>query len=329
MSSVTRIAASPQAMKRGFVRKLPALLVVAALLPALAACSASPREEYPSGDASSVVTASGDFGTQPVVDMPTPVIAHETQVSVLIEGDGEVLRNGQPVLVEATILNGGTGEVLQQSGYAGERSGVLLTVGSNALPPVTEALEGVTVGSRIVVVGTAADTHDGQAVPDSGVAADDSFVYVVDVLDAFLPKADGATRAGENGDPTVVLAPNGRPGITIPKGDAPEDLVTSVLKQGDGEVVKDGDYAVLHYTGVTWADNKVFDSSWDRDQASVMQLTAGSVVDGFHQGLVGQKVGSQVLLVIPPSLGYGDQASDTIPAGSTLVFVVDILGLAG
>ena len=36
---------------------------------------------------------------------------------------------------------------------------------------------------------------------------------------------------------------------------------------------------------------------------------------------------SQVMAIIPPSLGYGDQASDSIPANSTLVFVIDILGV--
>ena len=49
------------------------------------------------------------------------------------------------------------------------------------------------------------------------------------------------------------------------------------------------------------------------------------VIPGWTQGLAGQTVGSQVLLVIPPDLGYGDQASGSIPANSTLVFVVDIL----
>ena len=40
-----------------------------------------------------------------------------------------------------------------------------------------------------------------------------------------------------------------------------------------------------------------------------------------------RKVGSQIVAVIPPSLGYGSQAQGTIPANSTLVFVVDILGI--
>lgn len=50
------------------------------------------------------------------------------------------------------------------------------------------------------------------------------------------------------------------------------------------------------------------------------------MIDGWQQGLTGQTVGSQVLLIVPSDLGYGDAGSgDTIPGDATLVFVVDIL----
>lgn len=324
----TRIVELPAVMKRGSVRKLSALIAVALVVPTLAACTSASTEcgVFPSGDASSVVKVSGELGSEPTIDMPTPVIAKSTEVSTAIEGEGAKLVEGQPALVEVSIVNGASGEVVDSTGYQG---GVILTTGSEALPPATEALECASVGSRLVVVGTAEETHGGQAIPDAGVGADDSLIFIVDVLDAFLPKADGTTRPGNNGDPTVVLAPDGRPGVTIPPTEAPDELVVSVLKEGDGETVEEGDKVVVHYSGFTWADNEQFDSSWDRDQAAIFELSDGTVIEGFIDGLVGQKVGSQVLLVIPPSLGYGDQASASIPAGSTLVFVVDILGIAG
>lgn len=320
-------------MKRGFVRKISALLVAACVLAALAACSGSPADgceaPFESGDASSVVTATSEIGTFPEVEFPTPVVTQKTEVSTLVTGEGERLSKGQPALVEVAIFNGANGEGLKRSGFEGEKSGVLLTVGSDALPPVTEALECATVGSRFIVTGTAEETHGGEAIPDAGVAAGDSYVFVVDVLDSFLPKADGTTRASRNGDPTVVLAPNGTPGISVPATEAPEELGVSVLKEGDGAKIEDGDFAVLHYTGVLWDSGEVFDSSWEKNQAAVLQIAEGAVVPGFKDGLVGQKVGSQVLIVIPPALGYGEQASEQVPAGSTLVFVVDVLGIAG
>jgi peptidylprolyl isomerase len=51
-------------------------------------------------------------------------------------------------------------------------------------------------------------------------------------------------------------------------------------------------------------------------------------VPGWDQGLVGEKVGSRVILEIPPALGYGKQGNEQagIKGTDTLFFVVDILG---
>ncbi len=98
-----------------------------------------------------------------------------------------------------------------------------------------------------------------------------------------------------------------------------------VLKKGDGPAVGGTDSIRINYTGVTWADRKVFDSTWENGASAAVTLDA--VVPGFAQALDGQTVGSQILVVIPPALGYGDTASGSIPAGSTLVFVIDILGV--
>jgi peptidylprolyl isomerase len=114
-------------------------------------------------------------------------------------------------------------------------------------------------------------------------------------------------------------------GIIIPDTAPPSELAVEVLKKGDGPAVGDGDQIRINYTGVTWADRKVFDSTWDKGASTAVTLDA--VVPGFAQALKGQTVGSQILVVIPPSLGYGDKATSSIPAGSTLVFVIDVLGV--
>jgi len=97
------------------------------------------------------------------------------------------------------------------------------------------------------------------------------------------------------------------------------------LIKGTGAEVKKGDVVTVNYTGWTWADGTQFDSSWDRGAPASFQLNDGAVIDGWVEGLVGQTVGSQVLLVIPPEKAYGEDGNETIPGGSTLVFVVDIL----
>jgi peptidylprolyl isomerase len=124
----------------------------------------------------------------------------------------------------------------------------------------------------------------------------------------------------------VKLAANGEPTITVPKTDAPTALKIADLKKGTGKTVKTGDTVTVHYTGVVWSTGAVFDSSWTRGQPASFATTG--VIPGFGKALVGQKVGSQVIAVIPPADGYGSSvpANQTaITATSTLVFVVDIL----
>jgi FKBP-type peptidyl-prolyl cis-trans isomerase len=81
----------------------------------------------------------------------------------------------------------------------------------------------------------------------------------------------------------------------------------------------------VQYTGVIWSSGKVFDQSWGKGGPTTFPL--GQVVPGFAKGLAGQTVGSQVVIVIPPSLGYGAGGNSAagISGTDTLVFVADIL----
>jgi peptidylprolyl isomerase len=141
-----------------------------------------------------------------------------------------------------------------------------------------------------------------------------------------LKRATGSAVAPVAGLPTVTLGKDGAPTITVPKGDPPAKLVAQPLIEGTGPAVKSGQKITVHYTGVLYETGKVFDSSWTKGQATTFPIGTGGVIPGWDKSLVGRKVGSQMLLVIPPSDGYGDTGSgDTIPPGATLVFVVDIL----
>jgi peptidylprolyl isomerase len=125
----------------------------------------------------------------------------------------------------------------------------------------------------------------------------------------------------------VKLASTGKPTIKVPKKTAPTQLVVQPLIKGTGSVVKAGQTISVQYTGVIWDTNKKFDSSWDRGQATDFPIGSGQVISGWDEGLVGQTVGSQVLLVVPPDKGYGaqGQAQAGIKGTDTLVFVVDML----
>ena len=91
-------------------------------------------------------------------------------------------------------------------------------------------------------------------------------------------------------------------------------------------VVADGDDVTVNYQGLNWDTKEIFDDSWAK--GSPANFNTAQVVPGFSQALVGQSVGSQVLVVIPPALGYGEAGSSgNALAGQTLVFVIDILGI--
>ena len=87
-----------------------------------------------------------------------------------------------------------------------------------------------------------------------------------------------------------------------------------------------GQTVTLHYSGFLWDGKTQFDSSWEKGQPVQFKLEEGGLINGFLKAVVGQKIGSQVVAVIPPADGYGSTDQGSIPANSTLVFVIDILG---
>lgn len=118
-----------------------------------------------------------------------------------------------------------------------------------------------------------------------------------------------------------------KPVLTFPEGDAPADLQVQVLTPGGGTLVEAGDEIEVHYLGQSWGGG-VFDNSYDRGSSISFPIGVGAVIAGWDEGLVGQPVGSRLLLSIPSHLGYGDRGVPQagIRGGDTLVFVVDIVG---
>jgi peptidylprolyl isomerase len=326
-----------QTKKREFVRKLPALILAAGLLVSLAACSppvsnlANCDPVFSSGDNSNAVKVSGTQGKEPKVDFPTPLVANSGELTVAQHGDGAKIYPGQTVTYLATQYDATTGEATRSTGYDAEKA--LTSVISPKLGDGSDILSALlactTVGDRVVVTSdlksVLGDSYDAETVPNG----DDTLVLVFDVVAAYLGKANGWDQLPQAGFPSVVLAPDGRPGITVPKEDAPKELKIATLKAGTGATVKDDDNVVLHYTGVGWETGTVFDSSWSSETGAPVTLSPGQVVNGFAKAIVGAKVGSQVIVVIPPGEEFGYPAgSGPVGDDETMVFVIDILGIA-
>ncbi|MGF1428750.1 FKBP-type peptidyl-prolyl cis-trans isomerase [Kitasatospora sp. LaBMicrA B282] len=119
-----------------------------------------------------------------------------------------------------------------------------------------------------------------------------------------------------------------KPEIDFPEGAAPSELVIEDIVVGTGDEAKAGQTVKVHYVGVTFETGEEFDASWNRGSAFQFPLGAGRVIKGWDQGVQGMKVGGRRKLTIPAHLGYGNQSpTPAIPAGSTLIFVVDLLGV--
>ena len=118
--------------------------------------------------------------------------------------------------------------------------------------------------------------------------------------------------------------------LNIPKGAAPTHLIKIDLIKGTGPVAGPHSTVTVNYVGALFKNGKVFDSSWKRHQTfGPFQLGAGAVIKGWDEGLVGMRVGGRRMLIIPPSLGYGQTGSPpAIPGNATLVFVVDLLAVS-
>jgi hypothetical protein len=307
------------------IRPLVALSAVALSAVVLAGCASSAPDAdvspsgppvvdlctaaAPAGDASDAVTVEGAAGEESTATFTSPLEITTLQTTVIEEGSGDPVESGQLVTYALSAFNAETGEKLGSIGYD---ENPVLPVQISPDNPVGQILGCATPGTRVVVAYPPADPNPGQ-------------IYVFDFVETVPNAAWGESQEPVEGLPEVTLADDGAPTIEIPDSDAPAELQLENLKKGDGATVASGDTVLVQYTGVKWSDGSVFDSSWENGAPASFQTTG--VVDGFRQALEGQTVGSQVLVVIPPALGYGEgEINETDLVGETLVFVVDILG---
>lgn len=306
------------------LRPIAVLSVAAAAALLLAGCSgggentASPT---PSAGASCLTdaTAGDDSNAVTLADgdalgatVPTDLAFGEIQRTITGGDGGDVLAAGSLVSGQYLIYDGATGELLLDSATTSASGDGLVPILIDDSAPTMwmAAIDCAPLGSTVVMT-----------VPGSAIgAADSKYVVVARSAEELPTTATGVAQEPVAGAPEVTLAADGTPTVTIPDTAAPADLQISVLKKGDGPTVADGDQVVLQYLGVAWDTKEEFDSSWSRGRPSAFTTTG--VYEGFGDALVGQTVGSQVLVTMPPAMG----ATSGDLVGKTLTFVIDILG---
>jgi peptidylprolyl isomerase len=273
------------------------------------------------------VTVTGAPGAKPAVDFAVPFSVASTARKILTQGDGPEVTQGERVTVEYLGINGTDGSEFDTS--FGKQAASFILQSDAVIKGFATGLTGVTVGSRVLLAIPPDDGYGLQGAPAAKIGPTDTLVFVIDVLDAKKPlaRAEGTAVAPKAGLPSVTLDGDGKPTLTLPAGDPPKALVVQPLITGAGAKVAAGQKVTLHYVGVIWPGGKKFDSSWDRGTPAIFPIGSGKVIVGMDEGLVGQTIGSQILLVIPPDKGYGAAGNPAagIKGTDTLVFVVDIL----
>ncbi len=109
-----------------------------------------------------------------------------------------------------------------------------------------------------------------------------------------------------------------------------DGLKYEIIKEGTGAEVKVGDVAVVNYTGML-TDGTVFDSSvlpeFNHVYPFEFTVGAGHVIKGWDLGVAGMKIGEKRKLTLAPEFAYGSRAAGKIPANSTLIFEVELVGI--
>lgn len=273
------------------------------------------------------VTVTGSFGEEPTIEVDE-IDVDEPVDGVVIPGDGEEVVDDSVLNYRFRIVYADDGT--EVSGNYAEDAPQQLDLSQQA-GVIADALVGTTVGSRVAIAMKVRDLLGSGQASQYGMKGKDELVMVMDLV-----SMTGEPLAGPEGEsveppadaPTIVEEDDAVTGIEFDNAPAKPgkklDVIT--LVQGTGDAVSVGDSVTVDYFGSVYGDGQAFDESFSSEPVT-FSLTEGSLIDGWVKGLEGIKAGSRVMLVIPPDLAYGDQATGDIPAGSTLVFVVDVLGV--
>jgi peptidylprolyl isomerase len=331
------------------VRRRSLLIAVPAGLVTLAGCGDDKKSDSSKASDSASPSAPATSAAPPpkIVDGPLPAISAGAKFGekpTVAKGSGDPSKN----LAVKTVIAGAGKSVAEndyiQAHYLGQvwntakvfdnsydrKTPLLIQLAQGSIIDGWRyALAGKKVGSRVMFSVPPTWGYGKEGNSQAGIKGTDTLVFVADIQDTFnaSSSAKGTDTPQNDADlPKVGTNTDGKaPSIDIPKKDAPTKLVANYVIEGDGDEVAAKDTVLVQYKGVFWDNGKEFDSTYGRKALTSFGLQ--QVVKGWGQGLTGKKVGSRVLIVVPPKLGYGDNppAGSGIKKDSVLVFTVDIL----
>lgn len=119
------------------------------------------------------------------------------------------------------------------------------------------------------------------------------------------------------------------PTVTVkPKPLSVTETTTKVLKQGDGPVVENDEIVSVKYVLLNAKDASVLDTNFGKQNLG-LSLGTSDLLPGLKKGLANQKVGSRVLVAVPPKDAFGPSGNTDIKVGGTdtVLFLMDVLSV--
>ncbi|MER5430382.1 FKBP-type peptidyl-prolyl cis-trans isomerase [Streptomyces sp. NPDC002588] len=294
--------------------------------PSASASSAAPPPKIVDGPLPAI-TAGTKFGEKPTVAKGSGDPSDQLAVKTVIAGGGKVVAENDFIQADYLAQIWDTAKVVDNS--YDKKTPLVTQLAQGTLEAWRYALPGRKTGSRVLFSVPPTWGFGKAGSTELGVKGTDTLVFVFDILATFNASSSAKGKNVAQSDPKlpkVGTNTDGKaPSVEIPKADPPSKLVSNYVIEGDGDAVAADDSVLVQYEGVVWDTGKEFDSTYSRK--SLTSFSLQQVVKGWAQGLTGKKVGSRVVIVIPPSLGYGDSppSGSGIEKDSTMVFSVDIL----
>jgi peptidylprolyl isomerase len=314
-------------------RALPAALVAAAVV-VLAGCGSSNSSDNSSSSSSGsnsaaldAISVSGSVGKASDLTFKDKVNDSNQDSKVLVTGSGPTVNTKDSVVLQTVIADGTTKKTLSDS-YSGSGPS-MVDLSGQVQPFLVDALSGNKIGSRVLLAVPAKQIFGTSGNPQVGIGANDTLVFVLDMVGLGKSGPDGTSHSEPSWAPKVNRTQGAVSGLDFAKTPKPNGkLRVAALRSGTGPVLKDGQTAFVRYVGQVYRGKQPFDQNFTGQDTAPrsFQIANGHVITGWVKGLVGQRVGSEVVLQIPPQDAYGKKAQQGIPANSTLYFVVDILG---
>lgn len=284
-------------------------------------------ESGSSADGLSQVEVSGDFGKAIEVKFDGEVSVDETESEVVIEGDGAEVQDGESVIGRIWVGSGTKQEKVFSSYDPGAQAEVMAAGSETLIPALSDNLAGHPLGSRVVVAAAPEDAFGPQGSPQLGIEADDSVLFVIDMVELLPDGPDGKPAKPASWAPKLQEADGVPTGFDFAGTPKPTDqLRTTYLIRGDGPKVEKNQTVHVNYLGQVYQGKEPFDASYGRAPFPV-NVGAGMVVKGWDESLPGVPVGSRIIISVPPDYGYGKegQPGAGIKGDDTMFFVIDVL----